>query len=241
MSTVRALLRSTLPPGLVQFDFNPEEISVRRSADLRHQPSASSAGGTPAGSSGSIFRGAKPSTITLGKVVLHGRDTKSRCDQLLNWMSPGGGLLGALGGAALSAATGGALNLTTSTPTVTFQWGPPVLGFVYDVKVASATISYTRFTSAGVPVRAVVALTLQEQPSLLSTMPTNPTSGGLPGRRAHRVSEGESLVGIATAQYGSPGRWRQLAASNAVDDPMRVRAGDVVLLPNPDELPDGRR
>jgi nucleoid-associated protein YgaU len=58
----------------------------------------------------------------------------------------------------------------------------------------------------------------------------------LPGRRAHTVTAGDSLARIATAQYGSPGRWRQIAAANGIEDPLRVRPGDRVYLPNPEEL-----
>jgi nucleoid-associated protein YgaU len=97
-------------------------------------------------------------------------------------------------------------------------------------------VNYTRFAPSGVPIRAEVDLTLQQQPSLLGMLSTNPTSGGMPGRRSHTMTSGESLAGIATARYGTPGRWREIAACNDIDDPLRVRAGDRVYLPNPEEL-----
>ena len=237
---VPAVLRSLLPPGLVTFDFNPEKVTITRTATTTNRASASSNGGSPAGASGSIFRRAAAAQITLDKVIFHGGDTKSRCDQLLNWMSPGGGLLGAIAGAALSAATGGAINLASKLPTVTFQWGPPEVAFMYDVCVVGATISYTRFAPSGIPIRAEVTIRMQEQPSLLGTLPTNPTSGGLAGRRSHTVIAGESLAGIATARYGSPARWRELAECNGLEDPLRVRPGDRVYLPAPGELGTAR-
>jgi nucleoid-associated protein YgaU len=233
---VPAILRSTMPPGLVTFDLNPERVAMTRSANVTSRASASSNSGTPGGASGSIFRGATAAQITLSKVIFYGADTKMRCDQLLNWMTPGGGLLGAIAGAALSAATGGAINLASKLPLVTFQWGPPAIAFMYDVNVTKCSINYTRFAATGVPTRAEVDLTLQQQPSLLGVFSTNPTSGGQPGRRSHTVTEGESLAGIATARYGGPGRWREIAECNGIEDPLRVRAGDRVYLPNPDEL-----
>jgi nucleoid-associated protein YgaU len=237
---VPAILRSLVPPGLVTFDFNPDQVTMSRRADVNQRGTASSNSGTPAGSSPSIFRRASPSQIDLRNITFYGTDTKSRCDQLINWMSPGGGLLGALAGAALSALTGGP-NLATRLPLVTFQWGPPEIGFMYDVNIVNVTVVYNRFASSGIPIRALVAISMREQPSLFGTLPTNPTSGGLAGRRAHTVTAGESLAGIATAQYGSPGRWRQLADRNGIEDPLRVRAGDLVYLPNPDEIVDGGR
>jgi nucleoid-associated protein YgaU len=127
------------------------------------------------------------------------------------------------------------VNLASKPPLVTFQWGPPAVAFMYDCYVVGVTANYTRFAPTGIPVRAEVDIRLQQQPSLLGILSTNPTSGGLPGRRAHTVTSGESLAGIATATYGSPGRWRAIAAANGIEDPLRVRAGDRIYLPNPDE------
>jgi nucleoid-associated protein YgaU len=238
---VPAMLRSMLPPGVVVFDINPERVSMTRSANVGSRASASSNTGSPGGASGSIFRRATAAQITMSRILFYGADTKSRCDQLLDWMTPGGGLLGAVAGAALSALTGGAINLASKLPLVTFQWGPPAIAFMYDVNVTRCTINYTRFAASGIPIRAEVDLTLQQQPSLLGILSTNPTSGGLPGRRSHTVTSDESLAGIATARYGSPGRWREIAACNRIEDPLRVRPGDRVYLPNPDEFAAGPR
>jgi nucleoid-associated protein YgaU len=233
----RASLQSMMPPAMVTFDLNPEQIVMARTASLTSRPSASSNSGTPGGASGSIFKKAPAPTITLNKVTFLGDDVKSRCDQILGWMSPGGGgLLGAamqLGGAALSAVTGGVVNLVSRPPMVIFQWGP---SFLYEGIVNTCNVTYNRFAKDGTPIRAEVTIKLQEQPSLLALLPTNPTSQGLPGRTAHTVSSGDSLARIATEQYGNPGRWRAIADCNGIEDPLRVKPGDRVYLPNPGEL-----
>ncbi|MGE3622151.1 MAG: LysM peptidoglycan-binding domain-containing protein [Acidimicrobiia bacterium] len=236
----KAKLIRKIPPEIVQFDFNPSEIKFTRTAKVRQRGSSSSSTGSPAGSTGSIFHGSAQSKIMLTNVVLTGGDTKARCDTLLSWMSPGGGLVGQVAGAAMSAATGGAINLASKLPTLTFQWGPPMAAFMYEVVVEGATVVYERFSSDGTPERAKVTLTLVEQPSLLGSIPTNPTSGGLPGRASHTISEGETLPGIATARYGRPGYWRAIASVNGIDDPFRIRPGQVVYLPGPGELADLR-
>jgi hypothetical protein len=232
---VPAMIISTslTSPGLVKFDFNPEQIKVVRVVNTASRGSASPNAGTPSGASGSIFKRAPASKLTLNKLIFYGMDTKPRCDTLMNWMSPSGGLLGSLIGAVAALA---GINLRTSPPTVTFSWGPPMMGFMYDCKINSATCTYTRFDPSGIPIRASVDLELQEQPSLLSLLSTNPTSGGEPGRRAHQYSDGDSLQGIATRNYGAPGYWRGIADTNGVDDPMRVRAGDTLYLPNAGEM-----
>lgn len=219
-------------PGMVSFKFNPEQIQISRRVNTVNRPSASSNTGSPAGASGSIFRRATAATIVVNNVWFRGSGIKHDCDQLLNWMSPGGGLLGMAAGMLLSAATGGAMNLATKLPTLIFTWGP----LIYEVCLTAANVNYVRFTESGEPIRAKVNITMQEQPSLLAILSTNPTSGGLPGRRQHVVSSGDTLQSIATANYGSPGRWRALADANGIDDPTRLRPGQVVYLPNAGEV-----
>jgi nucleoid-associated protein YgaU len=219
-------------PGAVSFKFNPEQIRISRRADTVNRPSASGNTGSPAGASGSIFRRATASTITINNIWFRGSGIKSDCDQLLNWLSPGGGLLGAAIGMVASAATGGAMNLAAKLPTLIFTWGP----LVYEVCLTNADVNYVRFTESGEPIRAKVSIGMREQPSLLAILSTNPTSGGLPGRRQHVVSTGDSLQSIATANYGSPNRWRAVAEANGIDDPTRLRPGQAVYLPNPGEV-----
>jgi len=225
---VPASLRCTTLPnvGLVYFDFNPTEITISRSAVAPTTPSAKNRGGTQ------TQQKVKPTTINLGEVIFEGRDTKWRCDTLLQWLNPDAGVFGMV----MAAFN---MNLTTQPPELTFQWGPPVVGFMYTVTLQSVKIKYERFMSTGIPVRAKVGLTMNEVPSLLGTMPQNPTSGGLVGRRAHTVGHSDTLQSIATANYGDPGAWRRIAEVNGIEDPARVRPGQTVYLPNPDELSEG--
>jgi nucleoid-associated protein YgaU len=226
---VPASLRCTTLPniGLVYFDFNPNKIGVQRTAVQATQPSSTTGGGRNA------TQKVKPATISVNDLTFEGYDTKIRCDTLLTWTNPSAGFLGQL----LSAAQG--KNLKTQPPELTFQWGPPMIGFMYTVTLQQVKIEYTRFLTSGIPVRAKVTLTMNEVPSLLGTLPQNPTSGGLTGRRAHTVGHGESLQSIATANYGNPNAWRRIAEVNGIKDPTKVRPGATVYLPNPEELDQG--
>ncbi|PPK67654.1 LysM peptidoglycan-binding domain-containing protein [Actinokineospora auranticolor] len=226
-----ASLRCTTLPhvGFVPFDFNPTTITIKRTSKVGK--TASPGGGK--GDSGTVRPTTKKvdgGTITLAEIVFEGKTTKLRCDTLLGWMSPDSGFLGQV----LSMVTG--QNLKTEPPELTFQYGPPMVGFVYTVKLSGCTVKYTRFTGAGIPVRALVTMELTRVPTLLDSLPQNPTSGGQPGRRRHTVAEGESLQSIATANYGTPAAWRRIAEVNGIQDPMRVRPGTTVYLPNPQEL-----
>jgi nucleoid-associated protein YgaU len=235
---VPASIRCFNPIGLVLFDFNPEKVEVKRTATVTHQPKAGAAGGTPSGASGSIAKQVQAPDVTINNILFEGALTKASCDQLLRWMDPAkDGLAGAAGdalGSALGTVTPAVPQ--TNPPTLTFQWGPPVVGFMYDVIIKSCSISYTRFTPTGIPIRALVSLTMEQQPSDWSQMPTNPTSGGRPGRRTHVIKSGDSLPSIATAYYGRPGLWRRVAEVNGMVDPARLRPGQTVYLPNVDEL-----
>ena len=228
-ANIPAMLRCTDPTalGLVYFDMNPAEITIKRSAKTGTKPNAQG------GASPRVLQKSDPPTLTINKVVLYGEDTKFRVDTLLAWCAPPQGLITALVGL---------LGITNSNqPLLTFQWGPPMLGFMYDVKLSDVSAVYKRFHSSGIPIRAEVNLTMKVQPSLLGSLPTNPTSGGLPGRRTHLVRENESLQSIAQQHYGRPGIWRKIAEINGIENPQRVRPGTTVFLPGPGEIESASR
>ncbi|MFJ3977813.1 hypothetical protein [Streptomyces sp. NPDC090021] len=233
-----AVLVCTEPPmpGAVPFDFNPEKIQISRDAHFSSFGSSSRNGARPGGSTREVFKKAEPLKIVLSDIVFSGLETKPLCDQLFNWMSPSAGSVGQTVAAAVAQRTQGRWNWTNRLPVVSFVWGPPELGFLYSVVVKNASVTYTRFNRMGTPIRAKVSITLHEQPSLLGTLPTNPTSGGLPDRRGHTLTEGEDVVTVARTTYGASARWRELADANGIDDPLRVKPGRTLFLPGPDEL-----
>lgn len=219
-ATIRCVDPTAL--GLVYFDLNPDNITMSRGPKGNNKPNAQG------GSSPRVLQKSPPPSIRLNKVVLYGEDTKMRVDTLLAWCGPPTGLVTALMGL---------LGITNSNqPTVWFQWGPPMLGFMYDVKLSQVDATYIRFHSSGIPVRAEVNITMQVEPKSIGSIPTNPTSGGLPGRRTHMVRGNDSLQSIAQQHYGRPGLWRKIAEINGIDNPQRLRPGTTVYLPGPDDL-----
>jgi nucleoid-associated protein YgaU len=230
---VPAMLRCIEPAnfGVVAFDFNPTKISMSRQTQTTTRTTPGSGSGSSGGTTGAIPGKSKPSQILISEVILEGPLTKSRCDTLLGWLYPGSAVN-------LVAMVIGAVR-TTALPKLTFQWGPPMVGFMYDVNLTGCKVDYTRFTPMGIPIRAKISLTMMEKPSPLGSLPMNPTSGGQPGRSAHTVSAGETLQSISYARYGTPALWRRIAEVNSIHDPTRVRPGAVVYLPNPDELTAG--
>jgi nucleoid-associated protein YgaU len=118
-----------------------------------------------------------------------------------------------------------------SPPWVIFHWGD-LVGF--PSIVTSVNAKYTLFTPGGTPVRATCTVTLEE----ISGEPQgqNPTSGALAARSRHVLAAGDTLEAIAYQAYGDPSRWRDIAETNGIDDPMRLRPGGVLLVPAPEEL-----
>jgi nucleoid-associated protein YgaU len=222
---VPAMLRCIDPTalGLVLFDFNPEAIKMTRKAATK------TTGNSRGGASNRVPIKVNPPQINVTKVIFVGDDVKMRVDTLFSWCAPPHGLFTSIAG--LLGAT-----VPTTQPDVTFQWGPPMLGFMYTVQIQSVDANYTRFHSSGMPIRAEIGLQMTVKPSLLGSIPTNPTSGGLPGRSTHLLREGESLQSIANHHYGRPGLWRKIAEINGITDPGRVRPGTTVFLPGPGEL-----
>jgi hypothetical protein len=220
--------------GVVPFDFNPKEISLSRSLKAITRVTGGSAPGTPTGSTGPIMVKSDPPDITMNELWFEGLTTKWRCDQLLRWMSPTNTI------AAQAAAMQGYAT-ASQPPILMFIWGPPKVGFVYQVRLTKVSVTYVRFNPIGIPVRAKVGLNMQQVPSFLSDMPTNPTSGGPGGRRTHVFRSGDSLQSIATTYYGKPGYWRPIAAANRIIDPARVRPGTTVYLPNMNDIAEGSR
>ena len=119
-------------------------------------------------------------------------------------------------------------------PFVQLAWGSFHTG-ISVMKSVSAKI--TLFDAQGKPSRATVQLQLQEVP--LDPPKTNPTSGGVAGRRVHVVVEGDTLQSIAYQELDDPNRWRDIAVANRIDDPTRIRPGHRLMIPVPSDQPVG--
>jgi nucleoid-associated protein YgaU len=220
----------------VDFKFNPQKIAISHAAKLQEiappkkitteteesDDQAETPATTNSDTGGGFgyedtIKAAGATTISLSDLTFAGDGVVKDCKQLLAW----------------SNAQFQGVKIAPALPKLTFSWGP----LRFSVNLIQVDVSYERFTPGGQPVQAKVNLRLQE---IFDTLPaTNPTSGGIAGRRSHTMVAGENLQHIATANYGRPGAWRALAAANGIEDPLAVRPGAVVYLPAPAELADG--
>ena len=113
-------------------------------------------------------------------------------------------------------------------PWVQFNWGSM---HSFKAVVSSASVSFTYFSSQGTPLRATVDLTLTQYEDGKVFGPQNPTSGTPHPQRAHRVQPGETLDRIAATHYGSPTNWRAIAEINGIEDPLALKPGRVLAIP----------
>ncbi len=119
-------------------------------------------------------------------------------------------------------------------PLLKLEWGQ----FKYWGELTALSSDYVRFKNDGMPVRAKVGFSLTETAE--GNPPTNPSSGGIPGRSGHLLVHNENLALLAHERYGASANWRAIAEANGIDDPLRVRPGDRLFLPAAAEL-SGRR
>ncbi len=121
----------------------------------------------------------------------------------------------------------------SAPPTVTFRWGSYES---FKAVPASLDVRFVLFRADGEPVRAWAQMTL------LQVAPDPRTGGGVPAgqnpttRSAEAgssciVSEGDSLPSLAYDAYGDPTTWRTIARANNINDPMNLRPGRRLSIP----------
>jgi hypothetical protein len=204
--------------GTIDFQFNPKELSLAKSAKWTR---ASGRGNKKSGPP--QYNGPEPSKLTL-EMFFDASDTQN--DSVVNSVEK-------LFSCCVPTDSSFDQN-KGSPPWVLFRWGG-LTGFL--AYVSSVSVKYTLFTAGGMPVRATCTVTLEE---LSGDAPRqNPTSGGLVPRRVHVTVEGDSLAGIAYKEYGRAAMWRAVAEANGIDDPMRVKPGTRLLLPSTSEIKSG--
>lgn len=202
--------------GALPFQFNPKEVTISKSAKWERKPAkGASKAGPPE------FTGSEPAKLTLemffdATAAQDGSVVKA-VEVLMACCVPTPESIAAK---------------KPSPPLVVLHWGSTAS---FPAFITSVSVKLTLFNADGTPIRATCAVQLEEMPGD-EYRKQNPTSGSYDVRRVHRTVAGDSLASVAFAEYGDPASWRALARFNAIDDPLRVPAGTLLLLPSPEEL-----
>jgi nucleoid-associated protein YgaU len=212
----KAKLKVKSADGLTRVElpcrFNPKEISISKSVTWTRPSTTSTSDGGPAAPE---FKGTGPRTLTM-ELLFDDWEQASptvmdQIETLMTWTTP----------TPNSVSSG-----RPAPPILMLEWG---IRTYFECYLKSVNVKYTMFRKDGTPSRATANCTFEETSGNLPM--TNPTSGGVPGRRSRVVGAGDSLHSIAFDEYGKPSLWRGLAAFNGIDDPLRVGIGTRILVP----------
>jgi len=206
-----------------EFDYNPKEINFSSEAVMKEVSTGSGTGNPQQQVVGA--KGSELSFELFYSIFEDGDDSEPASkvkdlvklkNELLALTRPHESTLGA--------------GNTPSPPLVDFAWGDLITDPALVKKVA---ITYTHMLPDGKPVRFKAKVdftgTMKEKKG------TNPTSGGRTNRKTHTLLSGESLASVAHAEFNDAGLWRAIAEENEIDDPMRLTAGAILLLPSFEE------
>lgn len=100
----------------------------------------------------------------------------------------------------------------------------------FEGHLVSCRQNFTKFTETGLPVRATLDCVFKQylEPEQIAKM--KPL--GSPDTAKYRTVEaGDSLWAFAAREYGDPGRWREIARINNMDNPRLLDTGDVIQIP----------
>ncbi|MEA3016141.1 MAG: hypothetical protein QOI38_863 [Sphingomonadales bacterium] len=111
-------------------------------------------------------------------------------------------------------------------PLIRFSWG----SFLFDGIVEGLEESLEYFAPDGKPLRASISLTLSQQKILVSKF-GDPTK--VPSKAGHAplspAKAGDSLQSMAGGK-GKDGGWQGIAAANGIEDPLRLKPGQLINL-----------
>jgi len=197
----------------VTFPYNPKEFSLRKSAQWERKPArGAKSAAMPE------FKGADPASLTV-EVFLDGYELGADISpDLLTLQSCCLPLDSTLS------------SKKPSPPWVIFGWGSTVH---LTALVKSVDTKITMFDPDGTPLRASCTVTMEE----ISPTPAsqNPTSGSRQTVRSVLLVEGDSLAAESYRKNGKADWGRAIASANAIDDPMRLRPGRRLLVPDIDD------
>ncbi len=113
-------------------------------------------------------------------------------------------------------------------PWVVFHWGD---FHSFKAVVSALELTFEYFSNSGTPLRARAALTLTQYQDETAFAAQNPTSGTPRPHRVHRVQPGETLDRISAMHLGDSTRWRSIAEANELEDPLALRPGTLLAIP----------
>jgi nucleoid-associated protein YgaU len=217
--------------GEIEALFNPEQISRSRSATWEAEPIAAH-GGPEGGAPEVEFHSVEPETLTLDLFF----DTYESRSDAGGWASVvppvPGGLVSTRTATDVRSHTDRVARLAKidqelhRPPVCRLWWGR---FDVFQGVLTELSQSFTMFMENGMPVRATLSCTFLEVVPQALVRVAELHSADVP--RTRRVTRGDTLQSIAAQEYGDPALWREIARANGIVNPLRLRPGDVLVVP----------
>lgn len=111
-------------------------------------------------------------------------------------------------------------------PLLLFSWG----NLNFKCVLEDLVQRFTMFLSDGTPVRALCKVLFKEYSTIAGQVQEKPRNSADHTKRM-MVKEGETLASISAREYADPGKWREIADANGIDDPASCEAGTIIELP----------
>lgn len=111
-------------------------------------------------------------------------------------------------------------------PICTFSWGR----FNFRCVLERVSGRFTLFLADGTPVRATLSVTFKEFIDVEIEV-RSPPRQSTDHTKTRTVKRGDTLSGVAAAEYGDPGKWRPIAQANGIDNPRVLQPGRVLVIP----------
>lgn len=196
----------------VQLWVNPSSIQMTKETQLKEEPAA-------AGTTEKKFSLTYPVCLKIGEMWFDTYDTRESVrtkyindiEAMLDYIPS-----------------------THHLPVVVFNWGQftATADSVPKFKwyVTKCAVDYTLFLPDATPVRAKVDLSLEQVRPKSEEMKENPKESP-DHAKLYTVKKGDTLQGIAMAEYEDPREWRRIAKTNGIDDPLDLRPGTKLLVP----------
>jgi nucleoid-associated protein YgaU len=113
-------------------------------------------------------------------------------------------------------------------PVCRLQWGASAVMFIGVLTQIDQSI--TMFTEQGTPVRATLKCSFKQWRSNNADLQRQQLMSA-DVAKSWVVRRGQTLASIAAQEYADSSRWRDIAAANDIDDPLRLAPGSTILLP----------
>ncbi|WP_020614507.1 CIS tube protein [Sediminispirochaeta bajacaliforniensis] len=115
------------------------------------------------------------------------------------------------------------------------QHRPPLLMFTWGTLRFKCVLEdlvqrFTMFMNDGTPVRAILKVLFKEYATAAEQIQDNPRHSS-DHTKQMVLREGDTLSAMSAREYEDPGKWREIADANGIEDPMHVKPGTVVKLP----------